>query len=101
MRPGLLVLDFRTGPAPEDSPFETALQSGADTPAEEEVPPAPAEPVRPDATPAVDIAAQSPSPSPESPPVRLPIDLGLKSGLNPSAGMKPPAAMVEKMLEPE
>ncbi|NDK35912.1 hypothetical protein [Rhodovulum sulfidophilum] len=101
LRPGLLVLDFRTGPAPEDSPFETALQSAADTPAEEEVPPAPAEPVRPDAPSAVDIAAQSPSPSPEPPPVRLPIDLGLKSGLNPSAGMKPPAAMVEKMLEPE
>jgi len=101
LRPGLLVLDFRTGLAPEDSPFETALQSAADTPAEEEVPPAPVEPVRPDAPSAVDIAAQSPSPSLEPPPVRLPIDLGLKSGLNPSAGMKPPAAMVEKMLEPE
>ncbi|ARC90091.1 hypothetical protein [Rhodovulum sp. MB263] len=103
LRPGLLVLDFRTGPAPENSPFETALQSDAGISAEEEALPTRAEPVRPDPAPprAVDIAAQPPTPIPETPAVRLPIDVGLTSTLTPSAGMKPPVAMVEKMLEPE
>ncbi|PTW47654.1 hypothetical protein [Rhodovulum kholense] len=115
LRPGVLVLDFRTGPAPDGSPFETALlppvSEPASPPSLAPEPPQSAalpEPAAPPDTETQDddpATAATPAPPPaertDSAALRLPIDLELRSPLSSSTGIKPPAAMVEKLLEPE
>ncbi|TDX24895.1 hypothetical protein [Rhodovulum visakhapatnamense] len=114
LRPGVLVLDFRSGPAPNGSPFEAALLPPVSEPTSP--PPQAPEPPQPTvlpAPPAPSLTAPQgdpatiaePAPPPvqrtESAAIRLPIDLDLRSPLASATGMKPPAAMVEQMLEPE
>ncbi|MGC9418056.1 MAG: hypothetical protein ACP5EN_03705, partial [Rhodovulum sp.] len=71
LRPGLVVLDLRDGPAPEGSPFEAPFQGGASPPVEAAQPVEGVEPAE-TAEPAQTRRASRPP----VPRVRLPIDAG-------------------------
>jgi len=92
LRPGVLVLDIKTGPAPAGSPYEAPLEAG---PPAAEAQEAPAE-SSPDPEAVADESAPAPLPEP---PVRLPIGVG-RLAPDPVIGPFLPAESPPARLDP-